>query len=165
MRYEVELEGRTATMDVERTETGWRVRQDDGDWVVVPGGFVQPGELHLSTQGRSVTVGTHVRGDHVALQVDSQALFATVIDPRSARHALGGGASEGVLKTPMPGVVVRIPVKVGQTVHAGQVVIVVEAMKMENEFKAAIDGVIESISVEVGQALDANTVLASVVPQ
>ncbi len=168
MRYEVTLEGREATVDVEHADGGWRLRIDDGDWQMVPGRFVQPGELRLSTTGehgpREQTVGIHVSGERVALQVAGHPLEAVVIDPRSAKHALGGGAAEGVLQTPMPGVVVRIPVEAGQQVAEGEVVVVVEAMKMENEFKAPIDGVVSSIDVEVGQALEANATLAVVEP-
>ncbi|MCB9676856.1 MAG: biotin/lipoyl-binding protein [Alphaproteobacteria bacterium] len=162
MRYEVELEGRKVVVDVERAEGGWRVRMDEGEWAAWGGGFVQPGELRLVNGGRSTTVGTHVHGDRVALQVDGHPLDARVVDPRSASAAMGGGAAEGVLATPMPGVVVRIPVAVGDRVTAGQVVIVVEAMKMENEFKAPVDGVVESIEVQIGQALEANAVLARI---
>ena len=163
MRYEVEIEGRQVLVEVEKTDLGWRVKTDDSDWKEITGGFVQPGELRIGIDGRSVSVGTHVEGDRVALQVDSQPLQAIVIDPRSTSAAAGGGASEGVLLTPMPGVVVRIPVEVGQAVSAGEVIVVVEAMKMENEFKSAIEGVVESIEIVVGQALEANTRLACIV--
>jgi len=162
MRYEVEIEGRQVRVEVEKTGSGWRVKTDDSDWQEVTGGFVQPGELRIGFDGRSVSVGAHVEGDRVALQVDSHPLQAIVIDPRSTSAGAGGGASEGSLLTPMPGVVVRIPVEVGQAVSAGEVIIVVEAMKMENEFKSAIDGVVESIGVSVGQALEANTLLACI---
>lgn len=164
MKLEVVLEGREVLLDVERTATGWRVRPDGGDWSDVPGRFVQAGELRLTHGGRTRTVGVHVDGDRVALQVDGHPLFAEVFDPRRAHALAGGGAGEGAVSTPMPGVVVRIPVKAGDPVRAGQVLIVVEAMKMENEFKAPVDGVVGSIPVAVGQAVDAHTVLVVVQP-
>lgn len=61
---------------------------------------------------------------------------------------------EGGLKTQMPGKVIKIPVKVGAEVKKGDTVIVLEAMKMENEIKASYDGMVKEIYVQEGQALD-----------
>ena len=61
---------------------------------------------------------------------------------------------EGGLKTQMPGKVIKIPVSAGDEVVKGQTVIVLEAMKMENEIKASYDGVVKDIYVKEGQALD-----------
>ena len=61
---------------------------------------------------------------------------------------------EGGLKTQMPGKVIKIPVAVEAEVKKGDTVIVLEAMKMENEIKASYDGVVKEIYVKEGQALD-----------
>ena len=61
---------------------------------------------------------------------------------------------EGGLKTQMPGKVIKIPVSVGTEVKKGETVIVLEAMKMENEIKASYDGIVKEIYVKEGQALD-----------
>ena len=159
MKYRVSLEGEDRTVEVERAEHGWRVRIEDGPWRDIAGAL-RDGELALG----ALRVGTHIQGDQVDLQLGGTSLVAKVVDPRKARADLGGGAGEGELRTPMPGVVVRIPAQVGQEVHAGQVLVVVEAMKMENEFKAPVDGVVESIPVEVGQALESNSLIAVVDP-
>lgn len=169
MTYEIRIEGREVTVEVESTDGGWRLRTLDEDgpgaWNTVPGRFPRDGELLLALNGRNRAVGVHVSGDRVSLQVDGHALTADVIDPRKVRADLAGGGSEGVVSTPMPGVVVRIPSSVGQQVAAGDVLVVVEAMKMENEFKAPIDGVVEAIEVTVGQTLEADTVLVRVTPE
>jgi biotin carboxyl carrier protein len=73
-----------------------------------------------------------------------------------------GGADDVADKTivaPTPGLVVEVEVEVGQTVRAGQGVVVVEAMKMENELKAPADGVVASIAVQPGQTVDKGAVL------
>lgn len=57
------------------------------------------------------------------------------------------------LKSPLPGVVVGIKVKEGDTVKAGQVIAILEAMKMENEIQAEADGVISSINVAPGESV------------
>ncbi|MCB9669362.1 MAG: DUF2118 domain-containing protein [Alphaproteobacteria bacterium] len=162
MIYDVRLEGREVQLEVEATDGGWRVREVGGDWRVVAGRFAQPGELLLVLDGRQRAVGVHSAGDRVSVQADGHAFSAEVVDPRKVRADLAGGAGEGVVATPMPGVVVRIPAKVGQAVKAGDVIVVVEAMKMENEFKAPVDGVVASIDVAVGQALEASAILAHI---
>ena len=64
----------------------------------------------------------------------------------------------------MPGLVLRIPVSVGEAVAAGQGVLVLEAMKMENEIKAAAPGVIVGILVQPGQAVEKGQILLHVGP-
>jgi pyruvate carboxylase subunit B len=70
----------------------------------------------------------------------------------------------GVVKAPMPGLVLRIPVSVGQEVAAGQGVLVLEAMKMENEIKAPAPGVVIGIPVQPGQAVEKGQVLLQMGP-
>lgn len=64
-----------------------------------------------------------------------------------------------ILKAPMPGLVIDIRVKAGDTVHKGDAVIVLEAMKMENVLKAAGEGVVKSIEVQKGQSVEKGQVL------
>jgi acetyl-CoA/propionyl-CoA carboxylase biotin carboxyl carrier protein len=168
MRYDVALEDRTVHLEVEAASGGWRVRTWDdgkaGDWRAVDGRWVRDGELLLVHEGRQRAVGTHVDGDQVHLQADGHGLTAEVVDPMKVRADLAGGTAEGQVKTPMPGVVVRVPATVGQTVAAGDVLVVVEAMKMENEFKSPVAGTVASIPVAVGDTLESNAVLAVVDP-
>ena len=65
----------------------------------------------------------------------------------------------GDLKAPMPGLVVEIPVAVGQTVSKGDTLLILEAMKMENSLKAGADATVKKIAVKKGQAVDKNEVL------
>jgi len=60
----------------------------------------------------------------------------------------------GVVKAPMPGLVLRLEVEVGQRVEAGAGVVVLEAMKMENEIKSAGSGIVKTIHVSAGEAVD-----------
>ncbi|POB12452.1 hypothetical protein C0Z22_15480 [Halobacteriovorax sp. DA5] len=73
-----------------------------------------------------------------------------------------GGADAGELLTKMPGKVVKINVEVGQTVAAGETLIILEAMKMENEIKSGIDGVVKAIHVKEGDALEENVLMLEV---
>ncbi len=73
-----------------------------------------------------------------------------------------GGADEGELLTKMPGKVVKIEVEVGQQVSKGQTVLILEAMKMENEIKSGIDGIVKAIHVKEGSALEENVLMLEV---
>ncbi len=76
-----------------------------------------------------------------------------------------GESSSGQLKADMPGKVVRILVKSGDAVKAGDPLMILEAMKMENEIKASVDGLIKTISVQTGEVVEANTGLVEIVPE
>lgn len=78
------------------------------------------------------------------------------------REMTGGStaaAGPRPVRAPMPGLVVRVEVGEGESIEEGQGVIIVEAMKMENELKAEAAGVVSRILVETGQAVDKGTVL------
>ena len=78
-----------------------------------------------------------------------------IIRTRGGKAAAAGQ----VLKSPMPGKVVLIEVAVGQAVAPGDGLVVLEAMKMENEFRATAAGAVKEIRVQVGQAVNAGDVL------
>lgn len=80
------------------------------------------------------------------------------------RAAAGGGVAEGGefhLKAPMPGLVVAIPVEEGQEVKKGQVLVILESMKMQNELKAPRDGVVDRIKVKAGESVEQKQTLLS----
>jgi biotin carboxyl carrier protein len=87
-----------------------------------------------------------------------------VVDERT-RHirSLTGGADRqrrpGALRAPMPGLVVRVLVEPGQAVSGGGGVVVLEAMKMENELKATADGTVKAVRVRPGEPVEKGQVL------
>lgn len=81
------------------------------------------------------------------------------------RAAAGGGVAEGGefhLKAPMPGLVVAIPVTEGQEIKKGQVLLILESMKMQNELKAPRDGLVDRIRVKAGESVEQKQTLLSV---
>lgn len=87
-----------------------------------------------------------------------------VEDEREKRlkAAAGGGVAEGGefhLKAPMPGLVVAIPVSEGQEVQKGQVLVILESMKMQNELKAPRDGVVAHIKAKAGESVEQKQIL------
>lgn len=73
--------------------------------------------------------------------------------PKAAAPAKGGAAGANAIKSPLPGIVVKINVAVGDAVKKGQTVAILEAMKMENNIQAPADGVVASIDVNVGDSV------------
>ena len=91
----------------------------------------------------------------------------SVEDEREKRlRATGGGGvaetGEFHLKAPMPGLVVAVPVKEGQEVKKGQVLLILESMKMQNELKSPRDGKVHRIKVKAGESVEQRQTLLSV---
>ena len=82
-----------------------------------------------------------------------------VMDPRKKALRMADGAGQNVVKTQMPGRIVRILVAAGDVVDEGDSLIVVEAMKMENELKATAAGTVSKICVSEGEQVQARTTL------
>ena len=92
---------------------------------------------------------------------------AKVVDEREKRlkAAAGGGAVEGGefhLKAPMPGLVVAVLMEEGQEVKKGQVMLILESMKMQNELKAPRDGIMGRVRVKAGESVEQRQTLLSV---
>ena len=82
--------------------------------------------------------------------------------PRKRGASTGAAASGDAVTAPMQGTVVKVAVEEGQTVAVGDLVVVLEAMKMENPVTAHKDGVITGLAVEAGAAITQGTVLAEI---
>ena len=95
----------------------------------------------------------HVEGEAYAIRVEEETRY--IIRTRGGTAGAGGQ----VLKAPMPGRVVLVEVAVGQAVKPGDGLVILEAMKMENEFKAAVSGTVKEIRVESGQTVNPGDVL------
>ncbi|PJF43548.1 MAG: hypothetical protein CUN55_08555 [Phototrophicales bacterium] len=88
----------------------------------------------------------------------------SVVDERSKRLAeaaggIQGGAGDSSVRSPMPGLIVAVPVEEGQEVTAGTTVVILESMKMQNELKAPVSGVVSKINVSAGDNVEQNKVL------
>ncbi len=89
-----------------------------------------------------------------------QASAAPVKQPAAAVSAPAPAAQGGTsIKSPMPGSIFKVQVKAGEAVKRGQVLLVLEAMKMENEITAPADGKVVAVKVVVGQVISAGEVL------
>ena len=165
MELELNLEGRKAIVkELSRDGSKLTIAVDDETYVVdiVK---VGPAEYSLLYKGRSYnievvpgrepkhfTVNTFYFTNEIEV-VDAETRYI-----RSRENAAGGNISN-IIRSPMPGKIVKILVAVGDTVEVGQTVIIVSAMKMESEFKAPKAGVVIEIPVAEGDTVDSNQIL------
>ena len=166
MKYEVQLaslsEEKIRVIGLERDGSGWRVILD-GQPIAVDAVEIAPNTLSILLEGQSfeITVTPFAEGK-LKLQTGGQDFTAEVINPRawSGRHH-GAVEAEGrqQILAPMPGKVVRLLVKEGDHVEAGQGLLVVEAMKMQNEIRSPKSGTVERILAKEGQPVNASELL------
>ncbi|MDP2307078.1 MAG: biotin/lipoyl-containing protein [Pseudomonadota bacterium] len=162
MKYEITIGGTTRNVDIEPTGEGryrvwWEGESHEVD-LLKP----SPEAYQMLIDGESWEAGCVAVGDGYLVDVMGLSTEVVVVDPRRRALKLAAGTATGMLSTQMPGRVVRLIAKVGDVVKKGQPVIVVEAMKMENEMKSPIDGTVAEILVTEGQAVEAGTKLVRV---
>ncbi|MDF1566330.1 MAG: acetyl-CoA carboxylase biotin carboxyl carrier protein subunit [Deltaproteobacteria bacterium] len=138
----------------------------DGKEHVVDAIFLEGGTWSLLVDGKSYEVDLHADEAHpekMVVSVRGHRFPLEVLDERRLRMRAAGGGFEVEgrveLKAPMPGKVVKLLKAVGDEVAEGEGVIVVEAMKMENELKAPKAGTLSEIRVETGDTVDGGTLL------
>jgi biotin carboxyl carrier protein len=107
------------------------------------------------------------REGQVEVYVGGRLYSGTVLDERAqvlAQRRSGAAMESGELsiKSPMPGLIVAVPVVEGQEVKKGQTVLILESMKMQNELKCPRDGVVHRISVEPKQSVEQGKVLITI---
>jgi len=113
-----------------------------------------------NNRSQDLAIDEH-QGEYQVL-VDGRLFEAQVLDQRTMLMMTRKGGlalGSGEVTAPMPGLVVEVPVAVGDTVEAGQTVVILESMKMQNELKAPIAGVVESVQTDAGATVDKNAVL------
>ena len=119
---------------------------------------VEPDVYSVLVDGRSMEVAIDANGD---VWVDSARVSVEIQDPRKWSRGLAADAAHGpiVLKAAMPGKVVAVLVAVGEAIETGKGVLVVEAMKMQNEVKSPKAGTVQAIRVSTGDSVAAGQVL------
>lgn len=114
-------------------------------------------EIELNDDG---TYDATVEGQTFSIEVpNAQAA------PRARRGGGGKKKKSGTVSANIPGKVVTVEVKEGDVVKEGQVILILEAMKMQNEIQAPVDGTVINVACEEGQAIEANVPLVVIEPE
>jgi len=142
-RYQVSVDGTVSTVDARRTgAAGFSLLID-----------------HALTDVSVVT-----RGDTYLVDVGGRVHRVQLLDARRARTAAAPGAGEREVRAAMPGKIVAVLVEAGATVTRGQGLLVIEAMKMENEVPAHRAGVVSELDVVAGRSVSIGQRICLVLP-
>lgn len=168
-RFEVTVEGQTHEVSVELDDRGQpvRVQVDDQPCTVELGAddalLVGPGDgphhaVHLAPGRRP----DHAIVGGALLNLEVKSAREAALE--AALASAGGGMAGGTIKAPMPGRVVRVMVAEDEAVEFDAPLLIVEAMKMENEVRSPAAGVVRSIAVAAGDTVEAGQLLLELAP-
>src|SRR5215467_11488376 len=163
MTYDVTIDGKSYRLELARMNDRWSCRLDGRD-IEVDAVLARPDVLSLRIGHKAYEVKCERVGGELHLWVGSARFATEVRDPRSLRGRARAVDDHGPRKhtAPMPGKIVRVLAKQGEVVEAGAGVLVVEAMKMQNEIKSPKKGTIQKILASEGAPVNAGDVLAIV---
>jgi biotin carboxyl carrier protein len=136
----------------------------DGRSVVADAARISPGAYSMLLDGRSLDVTIEEATDGLLVRINGREFKLEIADPRAWRRGRGGSielSGRQQVAAPMPGKIVRVLAAMGQQVETGQGLLVIEAMKMQNEIRSPKSGTLEKI-VREGQTVNAGEVLAVV---
>ena len=159
MKLQAELSGEKYEIEIRRDGRKVFARVDDREYELEMS-EVEPHVYLFKYENQIFQIYAAPNG---IVNIGNHQLEISVIDPKRLRSAGAGGASpEGSseIKTAMPGKLVRILVGEGAEIKQGEGVLIVEAMKMQNEMKAPKDGIIKEIRFAEGATVNAGDVLA-----
>jgi biotin carboxyl carrier protein len=164
MVYEISIDGKAYRLELERADAGWRCRLEGRD-IAMDAVLVRRDVLSVLIEGKAYEVKRERSPADMHLWVGCERYLAELRDPKSLRGRRGAGSDEKgpqKLLAPMPGKVVRLLIGEQQVVEAGQSILVVEAMKMQNEIKSPKKGRVQKIVTAEGASVNAGDVLAIV---
>jgi len=164
MVYEIIVNGKPHRLELEKADERWECRLD-GQEIKVDAVITRRDVLSMLVDGHSYEIKREQTPTDLHLWVGSTRYAVELRDPRSLqsrRNAAGDEKGPRKLLAPMPGRIVRVLVAEKSEVEAGQGIVVVEAMKMQNEIKSPKKGTVQKILAASGAAVNAGDVLAIV---
>ena len=164
MNYEVRIDDKLFHLELDRSEGQWHCKLN-GTAINIDAVLTRMNVLSILLEGKAYEIKRELTTNGLHLWVGSSRYSAEVRDPRSLRHRKDGTAGNKgpqMLTAAMPGKVVRVLLQEGAQVEAGQGILVVEAMKMQNEIKSPKAGRIQKIMVATSDAVNAGDLVAIV---
>jgi biotin carboxyl carrier protein len=164
MTFDVQIDGVPARLEVHRDGDLYRFRLDNMAERQAQLAEVEPGVFSVLLEGRSYEARAEAGDECAWISVRGRRFRIAITDRRrwTQSSAAAHGHDRETILASMPGKIVRILVQPGETVAAGQGVIVIEAMKMQNEMKARRAGRVTAVLVREGETVAAGAVLAAI---
>ncbi len=166
MEFEYLVDGALRKVSVEKLGSGWAVREG-GASAEVELRRVSEHEILILAADTPHRVHFARDGDRIYVRLDGREVV--LAEPgesggRAAGSEAGGSGDGRKVIAPMPGKVIKVCVAAGDPVRKNQTLVIVEAMKMENEIKAASDGAVVKVHVAAGELVDAERTLVEIEP-
>jgi len=164
MKLELTINGTANSFEMVNPAPDCRFRLADGPETAAQVEMPEPGVYSVLVGGRSYDARVEETPGGLVVVIDGHRFEIDVRDPRRRSRKAAGRRGEGAqeITAPMPGKVIRVLVQAGDPVKAGQGLVVVEAMKMQNELKAQRDGAVVRITAREGATVAAGEVLATI---
>ena len=162
MKLALTVNGAQKEIEIVAPAPEWRFRLDGVEQRALVT-EVEPGVYSILLDGRVYEASIDRAGQSLVVVVAGERFQVELRDPRTwSRKSVPGGQGVATLSAPMPGKVVRLLVAAGDAVEAGQGLLVVEAMKMQNEIKSPRSGQVVSLTARVGATVAAGEPLATI---
>jgi biotin carboxyl carrier protein len=164
MIYDIQVDGRLHRVKLDRSENSYQCELD-GRTFEIDAALIGRDFLSVRMGGKSYRVRREQLAGANFVWVGTERFAVDVSDPRSLRGKRSlRGPSDGPISlvAPMPGKIVRVLVSENTSIEAGQGIVVVEAMKMQNEVKSPKSGRVRKMAAKEGASVNAGDVLATV---
>ena len=165
MKLQAEIENEKHEIEIKRDGEKVFARVDEREYEL-EASEVEPNVYLLKNENHIYEIfvsPNEKQGDPFKVKVGNDDFEINLFDPKRLRGSAGSDAdADGIaeIKTAMPGKLVRVLVEVGTEIKSGDGVLVVEAMKMQNEMKSPKDGIVKEIRFEEGATVNAGDILA-----
>ena len=155
--YQVNLTGDTATVNGERLDVELIPLDDNGLYLLKRGHAAIEMYIHQISYP-----GGHRQGSNLEVLIGRQKIEASVENFHRRTLPSQGQYTDGDLRAPMPGVVVEILTEVGQQVSEGDVLVIMESMKMKMQMRTLVSGQVKTVAIEPGQDVEKGDLLVAI---
>jgi biotin carboxyl carrier protein len=164
MKYTAVIQGQRLEIELNRKGHAVIEAEIGGRSYQLEGKAVEPGIYWLTWNNQSVQIGVAQSLDGYVVSLAGRRIDVAILDARTALRRAAQRDHDGVghIRAPMPGKVIKLLVAEGAEVQANQGIVVLEAMKMQNEIKSPRKGVVRKLGVTEGTAVNSGDLLATV---
>lgn len=158
MQFDILVGNDQHTVDIEKTEAGYKIVLDNDETINADAVSLKEDLLSIIIESKSYLVNINNESRNYTVDLNGETFNLEVFEEGSARRLKrdkAGFQGKQIIKAPMPGKVIKILVKEGDEVEGGTGLIIIEAMKMENELKASAKGIVKEINAEEGKTVNA----------
>jgi acetyl/propionyl-CoA carboxylase alpha subunit len=164
MKYTAIVQGQNVEIELHRKPHGVIEAEIGGRRYTLQGKAVEPGVYWLTLDNQSLEIGVGQTVDGYLVSLLGRQIPVEILDTRNALRRAAQAGHDGIaqIRAPMPGKVIKLLVVEGAEVEPNQGIVVLEAMKMQNEIKSPKKGVVRKLGVTEGAAVNSGDLLATV---